>query len=36
MEQNRGMGLSANQVGINAQIFVMETADKGSVGFFNP
>tara|TARA_B110000967_G_scaffold54069_1_gene55440 strand:+ start:5570 stop:6205 length:636 start_codon:yes stop_codon:yes gene_type:complete len=36
METNRGMGLSANQVGVNAQVFVMGTQDKGSVGFFNP
>jgi len=31
-----GLGLSANQVGLNARVFVMKTADKGTVGFFNP
>ena len=31
-----GIGLSANQVGLNARVFVMRTADKGTVGFFNP
>ena len=31
-----GLGLSANQVGLNVRVFVMKTADKGTVGFFNP
>ena len=31
-----GLGLSANQEGLNARVFVMKTADKGTVGFFNP
>ena len=31
-----GIGLSANQVGLNARMFVMKTEDKGIVPFFNP
>jgi len=31
-----GIGLSANQVGLNARMFVMRTEDKGIVPFFNP
>jgi len=31
-----GIGLSANQVGLNYRMFVMKTEDKGIVPFFNP
>jgi len=31
-----GIGLSANQVGLDARVFVMKTNDKGIVAFFNP
>lgn len=36
MEKYGGLGLSANQVGLPYRMFVMKTADKGTVGFFNP
>jgi len=36
MEKFGGIGLSANQVGLPYKMFVMKTADKGTVGFFNP
>jgi peptide deformylase len=36
MDKFGGLGLSANQVGLNARVFVMRTADKGTVAFFNP
>jgi len=36
MEKYGGLGLSANQVGLPYKMFVMKTADKGIVGFFNP
>tara|TARA_A100001234_G_C12603508_1_gene376128 strand:+ start:691 stop:1329 length:639 start_codon:yes stop_codon:yes gene_type:complete len=36
MEKYGGLGLSANQVGLPYKMFVMKTADKGTVGFFNP
>ena len=35
MEKFGGIGLSANQVGLPYKMFVMKTADKGTVGFFN-
>jgi len=31
-----GLGLSANQVGLDVRCFVMKTADSGTVAFFNP
>lgn len=36
MEKFGGIGLSANQVGVDARVFVMRTADSGIVAFFNP
>lgn len=36
MDRFGGIGLSANQVGLPYKMFVMKTADKGTVGFFNP
>ena len=36
MDKFGGLGLSANQVGLDARVFVMKTADKGTVAFFNP
>jgi len=36
MEQYGGIGLSANQVGLNYRVFVMKTADSGTKAFFNP
>ena len=36
MDNFGGIGLSANQVGLPYKMFVMKTADKGTVGFFNP
>lgn len=36
MEQYGGIGLSANQVGLNYRVFVMRTADSGTKAFFNP
>lgn len=36
MEKFGGIGLSANQVGVDARMFVMKTADSGTVAFFNP
>ena len=35
MEKYGGLGLSANQVALPYKMFVMKTADKGTVGFFN-
>tara|TARA_A100001011_G_C14317065_1_gene848446 strand:- start:605 stop:1243 length:639 start_codon:yes stop_codon:yes gene_type:complete len=35
MEKYGGIGLSANQCGVDAKVFVMRTADKGTVAFFN-
>jgi len=31
-----GLGLSANQLGLKYRCFVMRTADKGTMAFFNP
>jgi len=31
-----GLGLSANQLGLPYRVFVMRTADKGTMAFFNP
>ena len=31
-----GIGLSANQVGLDARVFVMKSQDQGNVCFFNP
>ena len=31
-----GLGLSANQVGVDLSVFVMQTQDEGIVAFFNP
>lgn len=31
-----GIGLSANQLGLNYRVFVMKTADSGIKAFFNP
>ncbi len=36
MEKYGGLGLSANQVGVDVSCFVMRTQDEGIVGFFNP
>ena len=36
MKKFGGIGLSANQVGLPYKMFVMDTQDKGPVGFFNP
>ena len=36
MEKNNGIGLSANQVGINAQIFVMKTSVGEYITAINP
>jgi len=36
MQRFGGIGLSANQVGIDARVFVMKSEDKGVVAFFNP
>ena len=34
MKKFGGIGLSANQVGLPYKMFVMDTQDKGPVGFF--
>ena len=36
MDKFGGIGLSANQVGLPYKMFVMKSADKGTVAFFNP
>ena len=36
MEKYGGLGLSANQVGVDLSVFVMRTQDEGIVAFFNP
>ena len=36
MERFGGLGLSANQLGLNYRVFVMRTADSGIKAFFNP
>jgi peptide deformylase len=36
MERFGGLGLSANQLGLNYKVFVMRTADSGIKAFFNP
>jgi len=36
MQRFGGIGLSANQVGLDARVFVMKSEDKGVVAFFNP
>ena len=36
MEKYGGLGLSANQVGVDLSVFVMQTQDEGIVAFFNP
>tara|TARA_Y100000593_G_scaffold12786_2_gene23729 strand:+ start:19126 stop:19740 length:615 start_codon:yes stop_codon:yes gene_type:complete len=36
MEHYGGIGLSANQLGLNYRVFVMRTADSGIKAFFNP
>lgn len=36
MSRFGGLGLSANQLGLNYRVFVMKTADMGTKAFFNP
>ena len=36
IEKWGGLGLSANQIGLPYRVFVMRTADKGTIAFFNP
>ena len=36
MERFGGIGLSANQLGLDYRVFVMRTADSGIKAFFNP
>lgn len=36
MDKFGGIGLSANQVGLDVRCFVMKTADAGNKAFFNP
>ena len=36
MERVGGIGLSANQLGLDYRVFVMRTADSGIKAFFNP
>ena len=36
MERLGGIGLSANQLGLDYRVFVMRTADSGIKAFFNP
>ena len=36
MERFGGIGLSANQLGLDYRVFVMKTADSGIKAFFNP
>jgi peptide deformylase len=36
MNRFGGIGLSANQVGLDARVFVMKSQDQGNVCFFNP
>ena len=36
MDRFGGIGLSANQVGLDARVFVMKSQDQGNVCFFNP
>ena len=36
MEKYGGLGISANQVGVDLSVFVMRTQDEGIVAFFNP
>ena len=36
MSKFGGIGLSANQVGLDARVFVMKSQDQGNVCFFNP
>jgi len=36
MDRFGGIGLSANQVGLDVRCFVMKTADAGNKTFFNP
>ena len=36
IEKWGGLGLSANQLGLSYRVFVMRTADKGTMAFFNP
>lgn len=36
MDRMGGLGLSANQVGLDVRCFVMKTADMGTMAFFNP
>ena len=36
IEKWGGLGLSANQIGLPYRVFVMRTADKGTMAFFNP
>ena len=36
IEKWGGLGLSANQLGLPYRVFVMRTADKGTMAFFNP
>jgi len=36
MSKFGGIGLSANQVGLDARVFVMKSQDQGIVAFFNP
>ena len=36
MDRFGGIGLSANQLGLDYRVFVMKTADSGTKAFFNP
>jgi len=36
MDKFGGIGLSANQVGLDVRCFIMKTADAGNTAFFNP
>lgn len=36
MDKFGGLGLSANQVGVDVRCFIMKTADMGNKAFFNP
>ena len=36
MTAEGGIGLSANQVGLDVRCFIMKTADAGNTAFFNP
>jgi len=36
MKSSRGIGLAANQIGLDRRVFVMKLADGRELGFFNP